>query len=170
MVAVAVEQKTNKTHLKLLVHKAIYVIFIIGIVYAAINVFTTPKADFLLRRLYAFEFWIIIGFFCIYLALTDLREINLKNIKKMNKICDVKSLTRKIIIFDSVINLIIFSLNTFFVVWGLSGVSIKRESLVPIPIMITNLSSGRFLLILARHSFSKRFNKSEVESPGIPRL
>ncbi len=56
---------------KKLLHWTIYANFIAGALYAAVKVFTTPRSQFFLRRLYAFEAWFIIGFFAIYFALTD---------------------------------------------------------------------------------------------------
>lgn len=61
-------------------HILIYILFLLGLAYAAVFVFTTPRTDMIARRLYALEFWLITGFFCIYFALTNAKELfNNKN-------------------------------------------------------------------------------------------
>ncbi|MBN2422924.1 hypothetical protein JXB41_06880 [Candidatus Woesearchaeota archaeon] len=59
---------------KFFLHKIIHLNFIMGIVYATFKVFTTPRSEYFLRRLYAFEAWLIIGFFAVYYALTDYKK------------------------------------------------------------------------------------------------
>jgi hypothetical protein len=51
-------------------HLLIIINFITGALYATIKTFSTPRADMFTRRLYAYEVWIIIGFFSLYLGLT----------------------------------------------------------------------------------------------------
>jgi hypothetical protein len=58
-------------------HFIIYLNFVTGALYAALRVFTTPRADFVLRRMYALEAWIIIGFFSLYFALTNYPKIRI---------------------------------------------------------------------------------------------
>jgi hypothetical protein len=59
------------------VHYLIYANFLAGIAYAAVLVFTTPKEpveSMMVRRMYAYEAWLIIGFAALYFAFTDLRR------------------------------------------------------------------------------------------------
>ena len=59
-------------------HFVIYLNFVVGILYAGIRVFTTPRVeDFFLRRLYAIEAWLIVGFFALYFALTNYPKIRI---------------------------------------------------------------------------------------------
>lgn len=43
--------------------------FVTGLVYAGIHVFLTPRAELLQRRLWAYEYWIIFGFYALFLIL-----------------------------------------------------------------------------------------------------
>jgi len=65
----------NRRKLQWLLHILIYVTFLLGLVYAGIFVFATPKAIMVTRRLYAIEFWVITGFFVVYFALMEGREL-----------------------------------------------------------------------------------------------
>ena len=56
-------------------HILIYVNFLLGLLYAAVLVFSTSKVDMVTRRLYALEFWVITGFFVLYFALMEGREL-----------------------------------------------------------------------------------------------
>lgn len=68
-------RRPPKIRIKALLHTGIILNFLAGSCFAALKVFTTPKTtEFFERRLYAYEFWIIIGFFSLYLAATFLNR------------------------------------------------------------------------------------------------
>jgi hypothetical protein len=47
----------------------IHLNFIAGMLYAAVRTLTTPRAsDFLARRLWSYEYWIIFGFYVLFLS------------------------------------------------------------------------------------------------------
>lgn len=75
----------NRRRLQWVLHILIYITFLLGLAYAGVLVFSTSKVDMVTRRLYALEFWVITGFFIIYFALMEGRDmINFRknNIKK----------------------------------------------------------------------------------------
>jgi len=56
-------------------HIFILLNFFTGWLYASCKVFQTPRDKIITRRMYAFESWLIFGFFALYMALTTLTVV-----------------------------------------------------------------------------------------------
>lgn len=49
--------------------------FVTGLVYAGIHVFLTPRLELLQRRLWAYEYWIIFGFYALFLVVSRMEKL-----------------------------------------------------------------------------------------------
>ncbi|MFH1396387.1 MAG: hypothetical protein ABIG93_03245 [archaeon] len=65
----------QRRRLQWLLHILIYIAFLLGLTYAGVLVFSTSRVDMVVRRLYAIEFWVITGFFILYFAAMEGRDM-----------------------------------------------------------------------------------------------